>query len=67
MKVKVSVPPTMCFFTTTVACLVFVKVQVIVSPFYARATFKERPERDTFTPTSELAREVTGALDVDGT
>jgi 4-amino-4-deoxy-L-arabinose transferase-like glycosyltransferase len=34
-------------------------LQVIVSPFYARATFKERPDRDTFTPTSELAREVT--------
>jgi hypothetical protein len=34
-------------------------LQVIVSPFYARAMFKERPDRDTFTPTSELAREVT--------
>jgi len=34
-------------------------LQVIVSPFYALATFKERPDRDTFTPTSELAREVT--------
>jgi 4-amino-4-deoxy-L-arabinose transferase-like glycosyltransferase len=35
-------------------------LQVIVSPFYALATFKERPDRDVFTPTSELAREVTG-------
>ena len=34
-------------------------LQVIASPFYARATFRERPDRDTFTPTSELAREVT--------
>jgi hypothetical protein len=34
-------------------------LEVIVSPFYARATFKERPDRDVFTPTSELAREVT--------
>ena len=34
-------------------------LQAIVSPFYALATFKERPDRDTFTPTSELAREVT--------
>ena len=34
-------------------------LHVIVSPFYARATFKERPDRDTFTPTSELARAVT--------
>lgn len=33
-------------------------LQVIVSPFYSRATFKERPDRDTFAPTSELAREV---------
>ena len=34
-------------------------LQGIVSPFYARVTFAERPDRDTFTPTSELAREVT--------
>ena len=34
-------------------------LQAIISPFYALATFKERPDRDTFTPTSELAREVT--------
>jgi 4-amino-4-deoxy-L-arabinose transferase-like glycosyltransferase len=34
-------------------------LQAIVSPFYALATFEERPDRDTFTPTSELAREVT--------
>jgi len=34
-------------------------LQVIVSPFYACATFKERPDRDVFAPTSELAREVT--------
>jgi hypothetical protein len=34
-------------------------LHLIVSPFYALAIFKERPDRDTFTPTSELAREVT--------
>jgi hypothetical protein len=34
-------------------------LQVTISPFYARATFEERPDRDVFTPTSELAREVT--------
>src|SRR5262249_49867261 len=34
-------------------------LQMIVSPFYARATFKERPDRDVFAPTSELAREGT--------
>ena len=34
-------------------------LEVIVSPFYARATFRERPNRDAFTPTSELARAVT--------
>ncbi len=34
-------------------------LHLIASPFYALATFKERPERDTYTPTSELAREVT--------
>jgi hypothetical protein len=34
-------------------------LQLIVSPFYALANFKERPDRDVFTPTSELAREVT--------
>ena len=34
-------------------------LQVIISPFYALAIFRERPDRDTFTPTSELAREVT--------
>ena len=34
-------------------------LHVIVSPFYALATFKERPDRDVFAPTSELAREVT--------
>jgi 4-amino-4-deoxy-L-arabinose transferase-like glycosyltransferase len=34
-------------------------LQVIVSPFYALATFRDRPDRDVFTPTSELAREVT--------
>jgi len=34
-------------------------LQAIVSPFYARAIFIERPDRDVFTPTSELAREVT--------
>jgi len=42
----------------TVAAVATV-LHLIVSPFYARATFKERPDRDTFTPTSELAREVT--------
>jgi 4-amino-4-deoxy-L-arabinose transferase-like glycosyltransferase len=34
-------------------------LQLIVSPFYARAIFKERPDRDTYTPTSELADAVT--------
>jgi hypothetical protein len=34
-------------------------LQLVISPFYARAIFEERPDRDTFTPTSELAREVT--------
>jgi hypothetical protein len=34
-------------------------LQVTVSPFYARAMFLQRPDRDVFTPTSELAREVT--------
>jgi hypothetical protein len=34
-------------------------LHLIVSPFYALATFKARPDRDAFAPTSELAREVT--------
>jgi hypothetical protein len=34
-------------------------LQVSVSPFYALATFKDRPGRDAFAPTSGLAREVT--------
>jgi hypothetical protein len=34
-------------------------LHVIVAPFYARANFKERPDRDVYRPTSELAREVT--------
>ncbi len=34
-------------------------LQVIVLPFYALAMFKERPDRDVYAPTSELAREVT--------
>jgi hypothetical protein len=41
------------------AAAVVTALQVIVSPFYALAMFRERPDRDTFTPTSELAREVT--------
>jgi 4-amino-4-deoxy-L-arabinose transferase-like glycosyltransferase len=44
---------------TAAIAAVATMLQVIVSPFYARANFKERPDRDTFTPTSELAREVT--------
>jgi hypothetical protein len=39
------------------AAAVATALQAIVSPFYALATFKERPDRDT--PTSELAREIT--------
>jgi hypothetical protein len=34
-------------------------LQLALSPIYALATFKQRPERDAYTPTSELAREVT--------
>jgi Dolichyl-phosphate-mannose-protein mannosyltransferase len=34
-------------------------LHLIVSPFYALATFKQRPDRDAYAPTSELAREVT--------
>lgn len=42
-----------------IVAIVATALQAIVSPFFARATFKERPDRDVFTPTSELAREVT--------
>jgi 4-amino-4-deoxy-L-arabinose transferase-like glycosyltransferase len=44
--------------TATVAA-VATALQVVVSPFYALATFMDRPNRDAFAPTSELAREVT--------